>query len=110
MVINPFDFTHFIPILERDLKVIDISTYEKFKKRYTPMFDNVDEKELFALYCYYYGRSVQKTMTNAEKTGMCIVFYYIIIIILFLLQSKLRNHAAISWRYPGKVGMDISWS
>lgn len=70
MAIDPSDISRFIPILERDVSLIDISTYEKFKKRYAPMFGNASEKEMFALYCYYYGRSIRQMILDAECTGI----------------------------------------
>ena len=67
--ICPLDIMELIPRLEQDLRFINLATFSKFKTRYSVLFGNVSEKKLFALYCYYYCKSIKELMVDRGYTG-----------------------------------------
>ena len=67
--ICPLDIMELIPRLEQDLRFINLATFSKFKTRYSVLFGNVSEKKLFALYCYYYCKSIKELMADRGYTG-----------------------------------------
>ena len=72
MEINPGEITHLITILEKENYQGDIHTFEDFCQKYSLKLAFPSQKQMYALYCYYYGKSMRRIISvDGGNTIVC---------------------------------------
>ena len=69
-MIDPERISHLFPIIEQhdSPRDIDIS-FDRFKRQFSEHFEKATEEELYALYCYYYGKTLWFIVAESQEIG-----------------------------------------
>jgi len=70
--IDPSEIAHLLPLVEDEITTQEsetIKTYHEFRRRISIKHKHITEKELYALYCYYYGKSIWKIVVESENNA-----------------------------------------
>ena len=67
IVINPSQVAQYVPLLENEGI---IGTFSDFTRKYA---DRATDKELYALYCYYYGDVIWNIVVESGQQGWLLV-------------------------------------
>ena len=58
-----------IPLIDVQGEGRKIKTFDEFKERYGELLKITSEKELYALYCYHYGKTLEKLISDTGLKG-----------------------------------------
>lgn len=78
MMIEPSEISQFYTILEEEQAQEPPQqqplSYDQFRRKISQRLTNATEKELYALYCYYYGKALWKIVVQSSEQGMLVVY------------------------------------
>ena len=69
IAINPRRISHLIPLIDVQGEGRKIKSFSEFKEKYATLLQIKSEKELYALYCYHYGKTLHKLIGETGLKG-----------------------------------------
>ena len=95
VVIDLSRVAHLFPLLDRDQlnnKNLRTTSYNDYRIQLSNAVENPElltEQEMYALYCYYYGKAVQRILS--DNPGRFAVTFSILLYFVVHIRSKLQH-------------------